>query len=208
MILELYKASLNEGTRKVFANLSFLVDAGQRLAVTGGTARDRTLLLQVLLGLRRLDDGWACLDGSPVLPRLGSFYRGCMGYVPSSMGMGGVSVGQLARYAYGEQANRGLKYDAGHVAESLRPLGVDAAKCLDTRFDALDRATAQRVLIGLTFMFNRPVALLDNPTSAQDDEGRARVVDFLSSPRFDSVAMLVATDDEALMQACHKVVRI
>lgn len=208
MILELYKASLNEGTRKVFANLSFLVDAGQRLAVTGGTARDRTLLLQVLLGLRRLDDGWACLDGSPVLPRLGSFYRGCMGYVPSCMGMGGVSVGQLARYAYGEQANRGLKYDDGHVAESLRPLGVDADKCLDTRFDALDRATAQRVLIGLTFMFNRPVALLDNPTSAQDDEGRARVVDFLSSPRFDSVAMLVATDDEALMQACHKVVRI
>ena len=93
MILELYKASLNEGTRKVFANLSFLVDAGQRLAVTGGTARDRTLLLQVLLGLRRLDDGWACLDGSPVLPSLGSFYRSCMGYVPSSMGMGGVSVG-------------------------------------------------------------------------------------------------------------------
>ena len=64
------------------------------------------------------------------------------------------------------------------------------------------------MLIGLTFMFDRPVALLDNPTSAQDDEGRARVVDFLSSPRFDSVAMLVATDDEALMQACHKVVRI
>ena len=49
---------------------------------------------------------------------------------------------------------------------------------------------------------------IDEPHGHSDDEGRARVVDFLSSPRFDSVAMLVATDDEALMQACHKVVRI
>ena len=61
MILELYKASLNDGGRKVFSGLSFLVNPGERIAVVGGSCGDRTQLLQVLLGLRRLDSGWACL---------------------------------------------------------------------------------------------------------------------------------------------------
>ena len=62
--------------------------------------------------------------------------------------------------------------------------------------------------MALTFMFNRPVALFDNPTSEQDDEGRARVIDYIRSPRFKDVAMLLATEDPAIVEVCDKVVRI
>ena len=207
MILELYKASLNDGGRKVFSGLSFLVNPGERIAVVGGSCGDRTQLLQVLLGLRRLDSGWACLDGSPVLPRLGTFYRSCMSYMPSSFSLGNITVEQLARYVYSEQANKAHKYDAEQVKESLGALGIDS-NCLALSFDKLDPSTTQRVLMALTFMFNRPVALFDNPTSEQDEEGRVRVIDYIRSPRFKDVAMLLATEDPAIVEVCDKVVRI
>lgn len=207
MILELYKASLDNGGRKVFSNLSFLVKSGERVAVVGGSSGDRTQLLQVLLGLRRLDSGWACLDGSPVLPRLGTFYRSYMSYMPSSFSLGSITVEQLARYVYSEQANRGNKYDAEQVEENLRALGV-GSNCLASSFDKLDSSTGQRVLMALTFMFNRSVALLDNPTSQQDEEGRALVADYIRSSRFKDVAMLLATEDPVVLEVCDKVVRI
>ena len=47
-------------------------------------------------------------------------------------------------------------------------------------------------------------ALLDNPTSLQDEAGSKLIADYLSSSLFDDVAVGVATSDPSVIAVCNK----
>lgn len=207
MTLELYNATLRRGGRDVFADLSFLANPGERVAVTGGTVSDRTLVLQTFLGMCRLDNGWICFDGEPVLPEIAACFRKSVASLPRDFHFGSMTVENVARAMYGERVNRAMKYSADDVCCSLGQLGV-GEDSLAKSFDSLGPALAQRALMALTFMFRRPVALMDSPTLWQDERGRCVVAEYIASPIFDNVSVVVATDDRHMLDVCDKVVSL
>lgn len=206
MILELYKATLHSGNREVFANLSFLAKPGERVAITGGTAAMGGMLaLQAFLGMRMLDSGWVCFDGEPVLPATAACFRKSISYLSREFDFGETTVEAVAQALFGERINKGMENSADAVCRSLEQLDV-AADSLAKTFDRLDAATAQRALMALTFMFRRPVALMDNPTLWQDGNGRNLVAEYIKSSRFDDTTVIVATSDPIVLGVCDKVV--
>ena len=66
MIIELYKAGMEDCRTKMFDNLSFVSAPGDVVAITGGTLRGKSALLLSILGMKRLASGWASVDGEPV----------------------------------------------------------------------------------------------------------------------------------------------
>ena len=207
MIAELYKATLCSGNRDVFADLSFTVKPGQRVAVVCGCPGDGTLLLQAFLGMDRLKSGWVCLDGEPVFPQFAAYFRRSMAFLPRQHGFGVLTPADVARARCAEKANRGLKYSADEVRRSLERLEVDGS-CIDKPFDDMDMAVAQRALMALTFMCDRPVALVDEPTLWQDSHGRSIVAEYIASPRFDKSSVVVATRDDAVLAVCDRVIEL
>lgn len=203
MIAELYKASIRKDDKSLFSDLSFLVSSGDRMALVGGDATTATLILRSLLGMTKLDTGWASYDGEPILPSIAPCFRRDVAYMPKKFGFGSMTIERVAKDIYSEKINKDYKYNAVDVQRSLKQLGVDE-KCIGERFDALDKATAQRVAMALAFMFERPVALLDSPTSEQDELGRNIVANFIASQRFDNVAVIVATNDPEIIAVCNK----
>lgn len=207
MIAELHNATLRVGSREVFANLSFMARPGQRVGIVGGHDGDSALVLQALLGMCRLSEGWACLDGEPVLHQLAAVFRPFVAWLPRDVSFGKATVDDVAHELLGANANHGMAYSADMLRRSLEQVGVDGG-CVDRPFGRMDMATAQRALMGVTFMENRPVALMDSPTMWQDDDGRRIVAEYIASPRFDDVAVIVATDDMAVLDVCDKVVNL
>lgn len=207
MILELYKATLRSGVREVFGGLSFLAKPGERVAVTGGMPGDGSAVLQTFLGLRRLESGWACFDGEPVLPEIAACFRKSVAYLSRDFNFGSMTVESVAQTLFGERINRSVAYSSDRLSESLEQLGV-ASSCLAEPFGSLDAATSQRALMAITFMPRRQVALMDSPTLWQDERGRQFVAEYIASPRFDDVSVVVATDDRAILDVCSKVVSI
>ena len=207
MILELYKATLRSGVREVFGSLSFLAKPGERVAVTGGMSGDRSAVLQAFLGLRRLESGWACFDGEPVLPEIAACFRKSVAYLSRDFNFGSMTVESVAQMLFGERVNRSAAYSVDELSESLERLGV-ASSCLAEPFGSLDAVTAQRALMAITFMTHRQVALIDSPTLWQDERGRRLVAEYIASPRFDNVPVVIATDDRAILDVCGKVVSI
>lgn len=205
MVVEFNKATVASEGREVFTDISFTANPGERTAITGGSVAERTLALQAILGMKALDSGWICLDGEPICPQIGAFYRNNVSYMPHDFCFGGMTVDEVARYICREQGGKGFKYDSSFVMGHLAELTVADIR-LSATFRSLPADIAQRVLIALTFMFSRPVALLDDPTYAQDEAGRRAIADYIVSDRFKHVTMIVATGDTAILSICDRVV--
>lgn len=207
MIAELYKATLSQDGHTVCSDLSFVAHAGERVALVGGNPADASLVLQAMLGMYRLDSGWVCFDGEPMLPRVAARFRHEVAYMPRLFDMGDISMEEVALAMYGERLNKCCQYRETDVVGNLARLGVSRESLVHCLAD-MDAATSQRALMALAFLFERPVALMDNPTSCQDECGRAAVIDYIGSSRFGNVATIIATDDTQLIAVCDKVVNV
>ena len=207
MVVELYEAALAAGGRQLFSDLSFVARPGCRVAVTGGSDRERSLFLRVLLGMKSLDSGWMCLDGEPMPARLAAYFRQYISYMPRLLDFGDVAIADVAdfmRRCAGRSADTG---EGTALRECLGMLGVPQ-ECIEKRLSCMDRSLAQRAVMALTFAPRLPVALLDSPTLFQNEQGRKTVADFLASEWFDGSVMVVATQDPALLALADETIDI
>ncbi|WP_337638280.1 ATP-binding cassette domain-containing protein [Prevotella sp.] len=199
MNIELYKAGMKYKDSQIFSDLSFLAGAGDRLALVSSDYKSLTMTLQAMLGMRRLCSGWASIDGEPVLPSVAACYRRYISYLPNNIDFEDIIVEQLAKSILTGDS----KYSSKEAERHLQLLGVET-DCLHRAFASLDASTAQRAALAVTVMDGRPIALLDNPTSQQDEAGSRLVADYLASSLFDDVAVVIATSDPIVTAVCNK----
>lgn len=103
--------------------------------------------------------------------------------------------------------------EAEAIAETVRNLGLDAARCLDDRrirAGSLSRAERQRLLMALALLRDRPVLLLEEPLAGQDSQYRAKLTrEILPALRARNVCVVIATaGDESVIGIADRVVRI
>lgn len=202
MIFEFKNAKATKGEETLFSDVSFVVQSGDALAVTGNVESRKALLL-AMLGMRPLKSGWASIDGEPITAITGNYFRQFIAYLPDSLDFEGLTVQAVAKSLFAIKVNTDYAYSAKVVATELKRVGV-ADKCMQKCFDEIEEAEAQRALLVLVGMFERQLLLLDNPTSRQNDAGRSLVVDYIMQKRTEGVALIVATDDASLLAVCNK----
>ena len=202
MIFEFKNAKATKEEETLFSDVSFVVQAGDALAVTGSVDARKALLL-AMLGMRPLKSGWASIDGEPITAITGNYFRQFIAYLPDSLDFEGLTVQAVAKSLFAIKVNADYAYSAKTVATELKRLGV-ASECMQKGFDEMEGAEAQRASLVLVGMFERQLLLLDNPTSRQNDAGRSLVADYIMQKRSEGVALIVATDDASLLAVCNK----
>lgn len=206
-MIEMYDATIAHAGSDIVTGLSFQADNGNIIGITGGDADSRTAIIESMLGFRPLQKGWVSIDGEPLLPATASYFRSRMGYMPRLSGLSDENVGDFFKYVVKLKSNTGCIYSREAVIEEWNALSVDA-ECYDKQFSELTEAVAQRISLSLIGLLTRPIAILDSPASAQDDEGRIAVLSYLCSPRFKHIATIAATDDRAILSVCNKTIDI
>lgn len=205
MIIELYKAGMEDCRTKMFDNLSFVSAPGDVVAITGGTLRGKSALLLSILGMKRLASGWASVDGEPVHPATSAYYRHFMSWVPQSFSFGDSTVRDIANSMLRLKINKGEAYSDNDVIAGFNSLGL-SGELMSQRFSSLDNSQAQRVLLALAGVSSRPVLLLDQPTFFQGEAERGMIAAYLRQPKFADTSIVVTTDDPLLLQVANKVV--
>lgn len=157
--------------RPVLSDLSFRVEAGERVALLGANGAGKTTLLRCLLGLVpfegevRVDDLDARDQGVEARRRVG--------YVPQRAPVSDLPVGEFVNLVAGL---REIPVEA--VAERLERLGLDLDREASKPLRALSGGMLQKTLLALVLVGGVPVLLLDEPTGNLDPAARA---EFLSA---------------------------
>lgn len=157
----------------------------RRLAILGPSGSGKSLILKLLAGLERCDDGRILLDGRDIT-RTDAAERG-IAYVPQNYGLfPHLSVAEQLRFPFGA--------DLAMAAQWLDRLGL---RGLEQRLPAgLSLGQQQRVALARAFVRPARMLLLDEPFSALDAPLRARLRrDFLALQQEISATTILVTHD-------------
>ena len=154
----------SRGARRLFENLSFTLQAGRALIVTGPNGTGKSSLLRLLAGLSSPDAGKVRLEGAPEPEH----FREQIHY-----------LGHLDAHKLALSAAENLQFwrdllgaPALTIPDALDEVGLSGLGRLPVA--VLSAGQKRRLALARLLVANRPLWLLDEPTTALDASAQAR----------------------------------
>jgi putative ABC transport system ATP-binding protein len=186
--------------RRILDQVSLHVRPGQMISVSGPSGSGKTTLLSVAGGLIEPSAGVVRFAGDPVWTGDGdprpdvAFILQVYGLVPILTARENVSVALRSRGVEPAEAD-------DRADRALATLGVD--DLAERLVDELSGGQMQRVAGARGLVVESALLLADEPTSELDEVNRDRVLAELQRAAARGAAVVVATHDVAVVDACH-----
>lgn len=180
----------------VLRDASAEIQPGGLTALAGVSGAGKSTLFDLLLGFLPAGDGHICLDGQPLRPSDVSVVSQRSYLFPGTIRE---NFRVVAPAATEEEIQRVVEI-AG-LAEELRqwPQGLDTV--LSEGGGSVSGGQLQRLSIARALLVDRPVLLLDEPTSALNTELAGRVLEGLRREAGRRIVLMIAHRPEALAAA-------
>ena len=196
----------DDGADDVLTNISATIRRGDFVALTGISGGGKTSLFQLLLGIYRPNSGAILFEQGDLTVPASRGTRGLFAYVPQGNTlMSGTLKDNLTMFTDHAADEDILK--AVHAAcldELVAEIGMDAK--LGERGIGLSEGQAQRVAIARALLSKAPILLLDESTSALDEQTEARLLENIDAMR-DKTVMIV-THRKAALAICDYTLHI
>ncbi|MGC0415282.1 thiol reductant ABC exporter subunit CydD [Embleya sp. AB8] len=190
------------------ADLDLTVRAGETLALTGPSGCGKSTLLAVLLGFTRPSAGRVTVGGVDLADLDADAWRARVAWVPQRPYLFAGTIGANVRLARPDATDAEVRAALvaagadGFVAAAgglTAPLGEDGA--------GLSAGQRQRLALARAFLADRPILLLDEPTSNLDGDSEAGVVEAVRRLAVGRTVVLVA-HRPALLPLADRVVAL
>jgi ATP-binding cassette subfamily B protein len=183
-----------KGRVPVIQNLSLHIPAGKTIAIVGSTGSGKSTLVKLLLRLYEIEQGTITLDGIDIRDLKLKDLRYCIGLVSQDVFLFHGTVKE--NIAYGSpDATLAELMAAAQVAEA-HDFIMDLPQGYDTivgeRGQKLSGGQRQRIAIARAVLKNPPILILDEATSAVDNETEAAIQRSLERITIDRTTIAIA----------------
>ncbi|GAA1773578.1 ABC transporter ATP-binding protein [Luedemannella helvata] len=194
--------------RVILSGQDLDVPAGRLSVVRGRSGSGKSTLLRVLAGLVRPSAGEVVVAGVDLagLDRAGlaALRRASLAFVGQGAAL--VETLSVAENLSFARSVRGAPGPADDAEDWLADLGLTALR--DRPVGVLSGGERQRVAVARALCTRPAIAVLDEPTSRQDEANAERVVSALRAAAALGTAVVVATHDPLLVHAAHQAVTL
>ena len=196
---------LRIGGRELLHKLSLSVEAGELVAIAGGSGAGKTTLLEILAGLQLPSEGELRHDGVARRSRVSA--GSAIGYVPQDDIIHlEMPLRRTLRYAALLRLPAGTTASEAEriVDETLRDL--DLADRADVPVRALSGGQRKRASIAVELLTRPRLFFLDEPTSGLDPSTAADVMRLLRRLSQRGITIVLTTHEPAGIDRCDRVV--
>ena len=183
-----------QGRTTTVENLSLLIPAGQTIAIVGATGSGKSTLVKLLLRLYEIHSGMITLDGINIQDLHLADLRKSIGLVSQDVFLFHGSVRE--NIAYGSpDADLNSVIAAAKIAEAddfIVQLPDSYDTIVGERGQKLSGGQRQRIAIARAVLKNPPILILDEATSAVDNETEAAIQRSLDRITLDRTTIAIA----------------
>lgn len=166
-----------KGRHPVLKNLSLTVQAGTTIGIVGATGSGKSTLVKLLLRFYEIQTGRILIDGIDIRELNLLDLRQCIGWVSQEVFLFHGTVAENLRYgsfdATDDQTLQAAKLAAAHAFIEQLPQGY--ATIVGERGQKLSGGQRQRLAIARALLKDPPILILDEATSAVDNETEAAI---------------------------------
>ena len=178
--------------KRLFSSYSLKLRHGEKVLLQGASGCGKSTLLKMILGFEVPDTGEIFIDGDLLTGQSVWELRRKMSYVPQEPELEPGTCFDFLQSCLRFSANAGVQGGISRVPDLLKAFGL-ADDLLTQRTEKLSGGEKQRLTMIAAVMLERPLILMDEPSSALDPDSRRRAIDFFVSHK--SMTILAVSHD-------------
>lgn len=173
------------GKNKVLKGIDLSINTGGIFAVLGPNGSGKTTLIKSILGMVVPNSGTIKFDGKTI--KKNWLYRNDIDYLPQIANFpGNLNVKELIRMIKDLRSNKSTDDERLIKLFKLEPF-------LDKKLNNLSGGTKQKVNLVLTFMFDSPLIILDEPTTGLDPISHIRLKQLINAEKEKGKTILITS---------------
>lgn len=193
---------------KVLKNASLYINKGDFVMISGSSGVGKSTLIKLLLGIYQPENGSLYADIGEDKISFGVGTRALFSYVPQgNMIFSGTlrdNVTFINDQASEEEINRALKISEAEDFIKELPKGLDTIVGEDGV--GLSEGQVQRIAIARALLAKSPIMLLDESTSALDEETERKVLDNLKG--IEGITLIIISHKKAAAKICNRRIKV
>lgn len=182
-----------DSQEKALENLSFVVDAGEQIAIVGPNGAGKSTLFKLLAGILKPDEGKIEMLGSEPDKHICIAYVTQSNQIDWSFPVSVRDVVMMGRIKEIGLFRRPSRRDHEIVLHALQRVGAD--HLVNKQIGELSGGQQQRVFIARALAQDANLLLFDEPLTGLDLPSQEAIFDILTSLKADGVTVLLATHD-------------
>ena len=190
--------SLTFPDRQVFEELNFDVKEGQHLCLSGGSGTGKSSVLKLLLGFLSADQGEIRVNNLLLSQKTIHHIRKEMAWMPQNVNLPVQNGGELIQLMNSSERQN-------IIGDLLQKLGLEGAM-LKTDFSRISGGEKQRIIIAVLLSLNKPVLLMDEPTSSLDEKSIMKLISVVKEMK--NKTIISASHNHIWMDNADKVVQL
>jgi len=199
------QVSLSFDSEQVLNDLSFKVNSGNTAVLEGDSGSGKSSILRLILGFQTNYEGDIYIDDKKMNAEYARQLRSSIGWVPQFQSIGEGSVEEVITYPFQFRANRQQQPNRKEMLALLQQLRLEPG-ILAKAYRDLSGGQQQRIGIAICQLLNKPLMLLDEPTTALDDHAKEAVIELLINKN--EATILSTSHDDKWVQACEQVISL
>lgn len=194
--------------KPVLNEVSFAVSRGEVIGIVGPSGAGKSTIVQLLLQLRRPDNGVYALNGIPAFEFLPGDWHRQVAYVPQEPRLLHASAAENIRYYRDisiEEVERAAKL--ARIHDEILRWKDGYRTVVGPRADSVSGGQQQRICVARALAARPALLILDEPTSALDPRSESLIRDSLDELA-SQLTIFIVTHRMSTLSVCDRVVVI
>jgi len=190
--------SLNFRGKSIFEDLNIRIKTGEKACVSGESGRGKTSLLKLIQGYVLPDSGSIVINDDVVSPKTVHRLRKEMAWIPQNINLpvnNGQELMQLLDISEKKK----------DITIFMEKLGLES-DILDKDLSKISGGQKQRMAISIVLSLDRPIILMDEPTSSLDGKSIHHLMEVVDSLKDKTI--LSASHHQAWIDYSDKVIAL
>lgn len=183
-----------DGDSDALKNVSFKINAGERVGIVGKTGSGKTTIVDLILRIYNIDDNMLFIDGKDVNTIPIKQVRGAAAYVPQDNFLFSDTIKSNISFYTDEQDMEEISRVAtlADVHGNITDFADGYDTMLGERGVTVSGGQKQRISIARALLKNAPILILDDSVSAVDTKTEKTILENLKREREGKTTILIA----------------
>lgn len=206
MLFSLRNVAVAFDNKPIFSPVSFGLNTGEKIAISGPSGKGKSSLFNVLLGFEHRYQGEVFFEGRPLSPVIMQEIRRQVAWLPQEINvLPTQSVREFIYTPFEYQVNKHKRPTVDQIESLLEELDMKA-EILDHTIGSISGGEKQRIGILTVLLLQRSILFLDEPIAALDAGMKQKVVDLLLGNK--QLTVLSTSHDAVWNDHCDKIITL